>query len=219
MAIRTKPVSKGDETRERIKLRARELFAEHGPDRVTIRDIADAAGQKNGGSVNYYFRSKDDLILEILEEVLNDVDTYRGALLDELEQSGAPITVRAILKLLNPERPGTESAVPLLISLTLHRRDLMHTAVPGRWDKAYLRCIEHLRKLIPGYPEKILQQRLYFLIPYLWTFLKTREPSEHRAQFWRQFWADPSAYETLLDTAEGILMRPVSEDTLAAFRD
>jgi len=211
-----KSASKGDETRERIKLSARELFSEFGPDKVTIRDIAKAAGQKNGGSVNYYFRSKDDLILEILEDVASDVDAYRSVLLDELERSGQPITVRELLKILSAERPGAGAPVRLLISLTLHRRDLMHTAVPGRWDKAYQRCVRHLRQLIPTYPDQVLRQRLYFLIPYLWTFLATRAPTESRARFWSDFWAEPSALETLLDTAEGILMQPASEETLAA---
>jgi hypothetical protein len=50
---------------------------------------------------------------------------------------------------------------------------------------------------------------------YLWTFLATREGGTNRAQFWQRFWEDPSTMESLLDTAEGILVHPPSSETLA----
>jgi len=51
--------------RERLLSAAARLFAEHGKDKVSIRDIAAAAGVRHGG-VNYHFRSKDELFVEVL---------------------------------------------------------------------------------------------------------------------------------------------------------
>jgi AcrR family transcriptional regulator len=217
IAAATRPGAKGDETRDRIKRAARALFSRYGIDKVTIRDIATAAGQKNGGSINYYFRSKEDLILEILNDTAREMDRSRGVLVDRLEASGRPITVRDILKIMiSAEGAETEERMRLVTMLQIHRRDLMHTEIPGRWDHAYQRCVTHLKSLLPAYPEPLLTQRLYFLIPYLWTFLATQEGGEDQAQFWKQFWADPVTLENLLDTAEGILAQPPSPDTLRA---
>jgi AcrR family transcriptional regulator len=210
--------AKGDETRERLKKCARELFSRYGIDAVTIREIATRAGQKNGGSINYYFRSKEDLVLEILNDAASESDRSRGVLLDRLEMSGKTLSIRDILKVLISHEPNTDENRRLFAMLQLHRRDLMHTAIPGHWDQAYRRCVVHLRELLPNYGEEILSQRLYFVIPHLWTFLATRESSEEQAKFWKDFWADPSTIESLLDTAEGILVHPPSPDTLAALK-
>jgi AcrR family transcriptional regulator len=207
---------KGEIARERIKQQARSLFARYGIDTVTIRDIAKAAGQRNGGSVNYYFGSKEDLVLEILNDSARELDVKRGLNLDALEASGAPITLRAVLSILirldgleDPEQ------MRLVIMLQIYRRDFMHTEIPGRWDGAYKRCIAHIRDLLPDYSDKIFQQRMYFLVPYIWTFMATREGGHGQVKFWQEFWKDPSTMENFLDTAEGMLMFPASQETLA----
>lgn len=204
-------------TRERIKAAARNLFVQYGIEAVTIRDIAKHAGQRNGGSINYYFGSKDDLVVEILNDEAEAANEDRTRALDALEASGRPITIRDVLRVL-VAGAATESneRMRLFTMLQIHRRDLMHTQIPGRWDHAYRRCIKHLRGLLPDYPDRIFEQRLYFLVPYLWTFLATREGGADRAQFWQQFWDDPSTMESLLDTAEGILTTPPSPETLDA---
>lgn len=217
IAALNRGASKGDITRERIKATARSLFIQYGIEAVTIRDIAKHAGQRNGGSINYYFGSKDELVLEILNEAAEAANEDRARALDALEAGGQPIAVRDILRvLITGEGDGSRERMRLFTMLQIHRRDLMHTEIPGRLDQAYRRCVAHLRKLLPDYPERIFRQRLYFLTPYLWTFLATREGGTERAQFWQQFWDDPSTLESLLDTAEGILTIPPSTATLDA---
>ncbi|HRV80173.1 MAG TPA: CerR family C-terminal domain-containing protein [Planctomycetota bacterium] len=53
------------QTRELLLQAAAELFAERGFDPVTIREIASRAGVRHGG-VNYHFRCKRELYLEVL---------------------------------------------------------------------------------------------------------------------------------------------------------
>lgn len=217
IAALEKGASKGELARQKIKDTARDLFARYGIEKVTIRDIAKQAGQKNAGSVNYYFGSKDDLILEIIDDLAKARDENSTKLLDALEQSGQPITVRALLRILIArDATGNPQEMRMTMALQTSRRDLMHTQIPNRWDHAFRRCITHFKRLIPHHGDHLLQQRLYFLIPYLWTFLATQEGGEEQAQFWRNFWADPSAMESLLDTAEAILATPASADTLGA---
>ncbi|MCK9542725.1 MAG: TetR/AcrR family transcriptional regulator [Novosphingobium sp.] len=214
-----KPPAKRDKTREKIKLAAGQLFARYGIDAVTIRDIAKASGQRNGGSVNYYFGSKDELVIEILNDVARINEERRARDLDTLEASGKPITIREILRLLTGvQGMDTVELHRLFTMLQIYRRDLMHTEIPGKWDTAYQRCVDHLRRLLPDHPPKVLEQRLYFLIPFIWTFMATREGGEDRAEFWKKFWADPSTLESFLDAAEGQLIQPASVETLDAIR-
>lgn len=52
-------------TRERLLEAARGLFAERGFHNATVRDIA-ARARTNPASINYYFRSKDELYREVM---------------------------------------------------------------------------------------------------------------------------------------------------------
>jgi AcrR family transcriptional regulator len=89
-----------DETPERIKRAARRLFAQRGIDGVSVRDIVTAAGQKNNGSLHYYFRSKDALVQELVREGAVLIENRRRALLDALEAVGGPKNVREIIEIL-----------------------------------------------------------------------------------------------------------------------
>src|SRR5258708_2162907 len=57
-----------DETRETLLRVARTLFAKHGLDGVTVRDIAEAAGQ-NVSAVSYYFEGKEGLYRAVIEDL------------------------------------------------------------------------------------------------------------------------------------------------------
>ena len=61
-------------TREGLKSAARKLFAERGFDGVTVRDIIQAAGQRNGASLYYHFRTKEALVLELVVDGAKLID-------------------------------------------------------------------------------------------------------------------------------------------------
>ncbi len=64
---------------------AERLFAAHGVDAVSTRDIAAAIAARNTNVVAYHFGSKDGLIEAIFRHRLPAIDMRRGALLAELE--------------------------------------------------------------------------------------------------------------------------------------
>lgn len=72
-------------TRERLLEAARGLFAERGYHNATVRDIA-ARAHTNLASINYYFRSKDDLYREVLSH------SFRKTI--ETEEPGEEATTR-----------------------------------------------------------------------------------------------------------------------------
>jgi AcrR family transcriptional regulator len=96
----------GRETQERILAAAERLFAEHGIDAVSTRDIIDAAGV-NSGAIHYHFGSREQLIVALVERRAGYLGVQRDRYLDELEASGE-ITLRSVVDVL--VRPTAELA-------------------------------------------------------------------------------------------------------------
>src|ERR1700761_3738090 len=89
-----------DGTRDRLKSAAMRLFSIHGIDGVTVRDIVAEAGAKNGASLHYYFRTKDDLVRELVVDAAKRSDRARNVRLDRLQPEGGPQTGREGLRLI-----------------------------------------------------------------------------------------------------------------------
>ena len=63
---------------------AERLYAEHGFAGVSIRQISDAAGQRNKSVVQYHFSNRDELIKAIIARHVEPVDRLRMAMVAEL---------------------------------------------------------------------------------------------------------------------------------------
>ena len=74
-----------DDTRQRIKIAAIQLFSRHGIEGVSVRAILNQASVKNSAGIHYYFRTKDDLIRELVRDALMRTRRARNAALDALE--------------------------------------------------------------------------------------------------------------------------------------
>lgn len=72
-------------TRERILSAAEALFAAHGVDAVSLREITRASGTRNTVGPQYHFKDRNGLLGAILAKHLADVDARRNALLDACE--------------------------------------------------------------------------------------------------------------------------------------
>lgn len=84
---KSEPVEAVIDTRDRILRAASDLFATTGFNGTTLREITERA-DANLAAVNYYFRSKDDLILSSIEEAVRPLVAARmKALQDCLERA------------------------------------------------------------------------------------------------------------------------------------
>lgn len=77
------------DTKTRILDVAEELFGDQGLDRVSIRDITDAAGV-NIAAVNYHFGSKEELIAAVFDRRVRPLNEARLAALEELQRKCGP---------------------------------------------------------------------------------------------------------------------------------
>lgn len=165
-----------------MKRVARRLFAERGVDGVTVRDIAMAAGQRNHGAVSYHFGSKETLVREIIRDGAILIDERRNATLDALEAKGGPSSISEVVDVLlytatamDESAVGEDSYIRFVTMLGMTHRDLFLSALEGRWNSGYLRCLDHLRRLMPEMPPAMKNQRFVFMGAYLSSILSLRE--------------------------------------------
>lgn len=217
----TAELRKGERTRLALKKAALRLFAQRGLEEVSIRDIQAAAGQKNNGSISYYFSSRDALIREIVADIAAVLDEDNNHRLDALEARGGPHDIRQVAEILLPvvQRPGIDKReaqyqLQFFTSVLITRRDLMFEATAGA-DRATRRCFAHIRRLAPTMPPEILRQRLQLMLLYALTAGASMEAGKTDDRNWHTLWDQRSAEPNLADTMAGMIMAPVSAETLA----
>lgn len=85
------------ETKARIIREAEQLFARRGLYQVTVREITQAAEQRNVSAVNYHFGSREGLIDVILTRHGDPTDEARGKYLSEVGRTASTRDLMAAL--------------------------------------------------------------------------------------------------------------------------
>lgn len=108
-------------TREKILDIAEELFLTRGFDKVSVRDITQAAGA-NVASINYHFKCKEDLYREVFRRKLKRIsETKIREIEQNMQEAGTPTvanTVRAIVSAFLQELLKNEASEKLLNIIT-----------------------------------------------------------------------------------------------------
>lgn len=203
--------------REQIKLAARRLFAERGMDGVTVREIVEASGQKNHGSLSYYFGTKEALVRELVTDGAKLIDIRRNAYLDRLEAEGGPKSIREIaealvypsVNLAEETDTAEDSYIRFIALLGMSHRDLFMEALENRWNSGYLRCLDHLRRLMPEMPEAAKNQRYVFLGAYLTGVIAAREAALADRSRSHPMWSADATLRHFIDTITAMLAAPL----------
>lgn len=213
---------KGERTRHRLKEAALKLFAENGVENVSIRDIQLAAGQKKNGSITYHFSSRDALIRELVQDVGKTLDAGNNHRLDALESKGGPHTVREVTAIMIPKLPESADIKPnekvyglrFFTSVMISRRELLFEATAGQ-DRGTRRCFAAIRRLAPEMPPEILRQRMMLTLMFGLSAGASMEAAAKDQDVWKNLWGQASARSNLADTMAGIILAPISDETLA----
>ena len=86
-------------TKERLLREAERLFARRGLYQVTVREITEAAGQRNVSALNYHFGSREDVLNAILTRFGDPTDAARGEHLAAAGRDADPRDLMAALVL------------------------------------------------------------------------------------------------------------------------
>jgi AcrR family transcriptional regulator len=96
-ALRDRPNARGDATRLSILLAAEALFAERGIEAVPLREIGQAAGQRNNVAVQYHFGDRDELLRALLTYRATESRLRRAEMLEEVIGSDQPTTLEDLV--------------------------------------------------------------------------------------------------------------------------
>ena len=210
-------------TRDLLKLAARRLFAHRGLDGVSVRDIVLAAGQRNSGSLHYYFGTKENLARELVSDGAKLIDQRRNSQLDDIERAGGPRHLREVIEVLvwpstglAGERGEEDTYIRFITLLQMSHRQLFLDALEGRWASGYERCLAHIRRLLKDIDPVIVTQRLVFMSLYMRAAMSSREAALDAGSQSHHFWSAEITMQNLIDTIEGILRPAPSRQTRSA---
>lgn len=149
------------------------LFADHGLDAVSVRDISKSANA-NIGAIAYYFGSKDELIKEVYRVAISPRREMRLAALEEYERelNGRQPEAEGILRaLVAPtiraalEPNGRESyAMRLAFQAYALRRPMLDEVMATELDEFATRFMNALARAIPEATFEEIGWRYYFVI-------------------------------------------------------
>lgn len=86
--------------REATIVAAERIVAEMGLRALTSNDVQQAAGQSNKSAVAYHFGLREGLVEATIAARMETVSRRRQGLLDELEHSAEPLTIRQAVRVL-----------------------------------------------------------------------------------------------------------------------
>jgi AcrR family transcriptional regulator len=147
-------------TRDRILDAAEELFADKGLDATSLREITQAAGA-NLASVNYYFRSKDELILAVYARRIEPINAERMKLLRALDRD-APVE-DVIAAFVTPMVSGLPKK-QLISRMYFERSDLLAILFETHFRKPVDAFLKALAQRLPDVPRQVLAMRIHFLM-------------------------------------------------------
>jgi AcrR family transcriptional regulator len=156
-----------DGSRERLLETAERLFADHGIDGVSLRQIAAAAGNGNNSVIQYHFGDKAGLMRQIIVRRVARFEPRRRALLANAEAEGRPDDLRPLLEIIFlPLAEATDSDgrpvyVRFIMEFLTRFQYQEGTEHPG-WapDSAAVRAVALLSKRLPFLSGAHLAQRI-----------------------------------------------------------
>jgi AcrR family transcriptional regulator len=222
---RTAPRAASEETRNQIKAAAQMLFARHGVDAVTVQQIVDAAGQRNNAALHYHFRTKEELIRQMVVDGAKVLDARRREMLADMEKRGGPANIREVMLILIMPviELGEDERWRGYIRFTSHLQasdpKVLRDALNNRWNSGYVECFNHLKRMLP-LPAAIVEQRLSILTIYANAVLSAHEAAlESRSTKSSRLWDQPFTIENILDMLEAAITTTPSEATLAKLQE
>jgi AcrR family transcriptional regulator len=204
-------------TKEQIVLAAERLFAAHGLDGVSLRQIGAAAGNANNSAVQYHFGSKDALVQAIFEHRLPYLHERRRLLVEVRRPNDLRSWVECyVLPILEQgEQEGSHYlGFVAMLQQSDHRR--VFDRLPQQALESTRRFHREVGALLADVPEPLRSHRIAQALAFSVHATADRERARADGHDVLPFAVHVS---DLLDGLVGFLDAPVSAGALAALDD
>jgi AcrR family transcriptional regulator len=192
--------------REDLLTAAETLFAEHGLEGVSLREIGSAAGATNTNAIQYHFGDRAGLVRALVARHDATVEARRHAVLDQLEADAALTLTTLAGALVRPlaaelSEPGGSGYLQVLSDLLNSPRPIID------WEaKAGPRSsVTRWRRLIERHmePEAVRRHRRFVGLRFTVSELARRASAPRRRN-------DAAFVDELTDLIAGLLSAPIS---------
>jgi AcrR family transcriptional regulator len=210
------------DSQEKLILAAERLFAERGIEGVSLREINQAAGQKNASGLQYHFGTKADLLEAVFSHRVAEIEVSRKAMLEKLKRDDCITDLRRVVEAMvipfaemldggKDERCYVRFVAQLYSQPSIRKADLGSAGYRETFRAAQRLLSEKL-------PTPIVRQRLAMIIGHVIHALADLE-----SRVAKQGRLMPPAridlfVSDLLDTVIGALTAPISQQTAALMR-
>lgn len=162
MATASSPRALAPSTKEQLVVTAERLFALHGLDGVSLRQIGQAAGMGNNSAVQYHFKSRDGLVQAIFHHRVPQI-IARRRILSALVQPGDLRSVVEAQLLPMVELAEAEDSYYLTFLAQLQRYGVERHPfgeMPESLRASHRAFVTEARKLLPDLPEPLRTVRI-----------------------------------------------------------
>jgi AcrR family transcriptional regulator len=206
---------------EAVILKAAErLFALHGVEAVSLRQIASEAGSSNNFVVQYHFDSKAGLVHAIFERRLQSIEARRAQLLAEATRSNRLQDPRALIEILirppmeEKDEDGRHTYAAFLIGMRHFEGVFMPSKEGERLAPVRTHVSDLLTVAVPGVPEALLRSRVVCAAT---MFLSAfTEWDRLRAEGQPTLLDEQALIREQLDIATAAVLAPVAPEVLEA---
>jgi AcrR family transcriptional regulator len=201
-------------TKEQIVLVAERLFAEHGIEGVSLRQIGAEAGNGNNSAVQYHFGSKDKLVHAVFEHRLPRLRERRDLLLAERRPDDLRAWVECEARWMFEQSELDDSNYMSFVAmLTQYGRDDVFDELPDDLVTSTRAYHAHIASLLGHLDEPLRRHRIKAAMASLVHAAADRERARAGGRAVLPF---PVALADLVDGIVGFLEAPVSDETRAA---
>ncbi|MFT3688727.1 TetR/AcrR family transcriptional regulator [Paenirhodobacter sp.] len=172
--------------RSRILAAAREVFVAKGFELATVRDITLRAGV-NVASIHYHFGSKDGLINEVLNEMMQPYTRARLTALEAHERAPGGLTLEGVMDalirpmvMMSRDEAGQRPLTHLVQQVRARPSPTSAKFFVERVDPVVLRFIEALQQVAPGLSRAEVFWRYNFTIGAIMQVLIDSDPDTRR---------------------------------------
>ncbi|MEQ1802062.1 MAG: TetR/AcrR family transcriptional regulator [Gammaproteobacteria bacterium] len=223
---RTKLTPTSTRTREQLILAGERLFALHGLDNVSLRQINAEAGQRNSSASHYHFGSKDSLITAIYEYRMERLNVRRNEMLAGLPPASGPRPVPTMIGVLIypmvEEIEGSDGGrhcIQFLSQLLSHPMMNLVSMWRSQFGESVGQVYYALRTALPDIPDEVFGPRFGLLWVLAINALADRERLNGGVAGLVNH-ALPVLYvSNLVDALTGMISAPVSAATVAEIRE